>query len=402
MPLNKVLVERLEKPVAEQPIEITERKGRGHPDSICDAVAERACQALCREYLKEFGAIPHFNLDKGMLAAGRTQPEFGGGRVLQPMRLVLGDRATFSVGRKSVDAAAIACDAAMQWLRERLRFVDCSKHVKCEAVLEEGAAALTDLFARKRVGANDSSAAVGYAPLSATDELVLAVEQHANSPEFKHAFPWTGEDTKVLAVRKSSKIDVTIAMPFVDRFIESEEDYFKKKAEVEQELKQFTHSFAEARGLQAKLFFNALDRRGRGIAGLYLTVLGTSAEHGDSGEVGRGNRVNGVIPLSRPVTSEAAAGKNPVSHSGKIYSFLSHELARKIVEEVEGVAEAYVWLASRIGEPLNKPAFAGVQLCVERGDFNAAARRARQAVEEALEDLPAFTKRLAAGKYRVP
>jgi hypothetical protein len=51
-----------------------------------------------------------------------------------------------------------------------------------------------------------------------------------------------------------------------------------------------------------------------------LTVLGTSAEGGDCGEVGRGNRVNGIAASNRPLGLEAAAGKNPVSHVGKIYT----------------------------------------------------------------------------------
>ena len=66
---------------------------------------------------------------------------------------------------------------------------------------------------------------------------------------------------------------------------------------------------------------------------MYLTLLGTSAEQGDSGQVGRGNRVCGLISLNRPMSVEAAAGKNPVSHVGKIYNVLAHELAMRIYAE---------------------------------------------------------------------
>lgn len=36
------------------------------------------------------------------------------------------------------------------------------------------------------------------------------------------------------------------------------------------------------------------------MGGMYLTVLGTLAEDADSGEVGLGNQVNGLIPMNRP------------------------------------------------------------------------------------------------------
>jgi S-adenosylmethionine synthetase len=88
---------------------------------------------------------------------------------------------------------------------------------------------------------------------------------------------------------------------------------------------------------------------------MYLSVLGTSADDADSGAVGRGNQVNGIIALHRPRGSEAAAGKNPVSHVGKIYSVLTHLLADQIYTQVSGVREVVVWLCSRIGDPVDRP-----------------------------------------------
>ncbi|MEM2850158.1 MAG: methionine adenosyltransferase, partial [Candidatus Bathyarchaeia archaeon] len=112
---------------------------------------------------------------------------------------------------------------------------------------------------------------------------------------------------------------------------------------------------------------NTLDRRGRGVKGVYLTVLGTCADDSDSGQVGRGNRVNGIIPLNRPISSEAAAGKNPVSHIGKIYNVLTYKMADRIHREVSGLKEVYVWLLSHIGEPINRPRVAAVQVVPEKG-----------------------------------
>jgi S-adenosylmethionine synthetase len=45
-------------------VEIVERKGLGHPDTICDLVMERISQALSQAYLQHFGKILHHNCDK--------------------------------------------------------------------------------------------------------------------------------------------------------------------------------------------------------------------------------------------------------------------------------------------------------------------------------------------------
>ena len=104
--------------VGERDVEIVERKGLGHPDTICDALMERISQALSRAYLDRFGAILHHNCDKGLLVAGQVERRFGGGRVKEPMRLVIGDRATTSVGKENLDVASIAVESAKSWFRE--------------------------------------------------------------------------------------------------------------------------------------------------------------------------------------------------------------------------------------------------------------------------------------------
>jgi S-adenosylmethionine synthetase len=88
---------------------------------------------------------------------------------------------------------------------------------------------------------------------------------------------------------------------------------------------------------------------------LYLTVTGTSAEAGDDGQVGRGNRVNGLITPYRPMSLEAAAGKNPVTHVGKLYNVMANRVAEAVVRELTGVSEAYCYLLSQIGKPIDAP-----------------------------------------------
>jgi len=366
--LDNVFVNKLGRICLEdQPLEICERKGLGHPDTICDSVMNGISVALSREYMKKFGVVLHHNVDKSLLAAGKAHPAFGGGTVEEPMHFVFGDRATFKVGDEEIPVNDIAENSAKAWLKDNLRFIDPDIHVSYQSQIRPGSVALQDIFQRKGefLGANDTSAAVGYAPFSKIEQIILDLENHLNSGGFKKSFPEVGEDIKLMGLRKLNELNITVAIAFVDRFIESERDYFQKRSDVYNEIEDFISKKASFDKVNISL--NALDAKGRGIDGLYLTVLGTSAEAGDSGQVGRGNNVVGVIPLNRPMSSEAAAGKNPVSHVGKIYNFLCYRIANEVMEKVGGVREVYVWLLSQIGRPINEPSVVSTQVITSNG-----------------------------------
>ncbi|MCS7138830.1 MAG: methionine adenosyltransferase, partial [Crenarchaeota archaeon] len=178
--------------------------------------------------------------------------------------------------------------------------------------------------------------------------------------------------------------------------------YFRSKREVVENLKEYIANNYDFKRVDITL--NSLDVRGRGENGIYLTVTGTSAEAGDSGQVGRGNRVNGVIALLRPAGSEAAAGKNPVSHVGKIYNVLSFKIANDIIEKVDGIEEVYVWLLSQIGTPINKPKLVSVQAVLEEGlSMEVLEKQIENVVEEDLsnDSLRSFINDLIEGKMRI-
>jgi S-adenosylmethionine synthetase len=388
-------------PMEEQPTELVERKGVGHPDSICDAIMEAVSVELSRAYRDHFGKVLHHNIDKGLLVAGATTPALGGGRVDQPMRLIFGDRATYEYKGVRIPVGEIAEATAKSWLRGHLRFVDPSKHIVFQNEIKPGSPELTDIFERDVVGANDTSAGVGYAPLSETEKLVLAVERHLNSTAFKAAHPEAGEDIKVMGYRFGRELTLTVALAFVDRFIPDETTYFEGKGVIHDELQAFVERHSH--GLEAvTIDINTLDEPSRGSSGMYLTVLGTSAEGGDGGQVGRGNRVNGVIAFNRPATTEAAAGKNPVSHVGKIYNLLSHEVAERIILEVEGLREVTVYLCSQIGHPIDQPLVAAAQviLCAgaEMGDVRGSVY---EVIDRELAGIRRFTERLIQGELKV-
>jgi S-adenosylmethionine synthetase len=401
--MRNIIVENLKQtPLEKQRIEIVERKGLGHPDYICDAVMDRISVALSREYLEKVGSIMHHNIDKALLVAGETEPRFGGGVVNQPMLLIFGDRATSKAGSVKIDVEGIAVNVAKEWFRRNMRFVDPEKHVKYQVELKQGSVGLVDIFKRKGkvLGANDTSAAVGYAPLTRTEKVVLKTEHFLNSKDFKQRFPESGEDVKVMGSRNNNSLNLTISMAFIDRFVKSEDDYFDMKEKILEEINRFVRVNTDFNEVGVQL--NTLDRRGRGLGGVYVTVLGTSADSGDSGQVGRGNRVNGLISLNRPFCSEAAAGKNPVSHVGKIYNVLTFKASQRVHEEVPEVEEVYIWLLSKIGKPIDHPAVAAAQVIMKG---NNSLEKVKHEIEEVLdyelENIDKFCMELAQGKIPI-
>lgn len=386
-------------PMADRRLEVVERKGIGHPDTICDSLVEAISIGLNRLYLAAVGSIVHYNIDKALLVAGQCDKTFGAGRVTKPIELIVGDRATFTVDGRPLPIADTARAAVDDWVRAHLPHLKPGADLSTTIALAPGSEELRGIFAASpaRPASNDTCGACGYAPRTPTEDLVLATEQFLNSAPFKQEFPDTGQDVKVLGERIDETLTLTIAMPFLCTAIASEAAYFRRKAAVLDALAAHFHDAPYT--LEWRL--NGLDRPGHGTAGVYLCLTGTSAEDADSGQVGRGNRVNGLIAFARPTGGEAAAGKNPVAHTGKIYSVLAFRLAELIHRACPETREVYVTLSAHIGDPVDAPR-AGVQLILAAGATVADVEaRIRDLVHRECADMPAFVRDLGAGRYAV-
>lgn len=332
------------------PMEMVERKGIGHPDTICDCISEAVSVALSKFYLQEFGSIFHYNVDKALLVGGRSQPAFNGGRILQPIELYIAGRATTHFQDQVIPVEEIAIRTAKDWLGKNLRFLDVEKHIKIISKIRTGSNDLVELFQRFGEGriplSNDTSFGVAFFPFSFLEEKVLQIEKTLNSKTTKNLFPYIGEDIKVMGVEIFGQFQFTIAIAMVDQFIYHIEDYMTKINQVKNYLRS-TLSLSEA-----IIDINVADNYEK--ESIYMTVTGTSAESGDDGQVGRGNRINGLITPYRPMSLEATAGKNPISHVGKIYNLFAFELS-KAIYEMGYAEEVNVFIVSQIGKPITKP-----------------------------------------------
>ena len=398
MPRN-LHVESIPQSVSDLEVEIVERKGIGHPDSIIDGACEAVSIALSKYYLKNFGVIFHHNVDKGLLVGGTSNAVFGGGRVIDPIYILVAGRATdivpFNGKEVRIPVEEISKAAIADYIKGTMRFLDPKKHLRLETMIRQGSPDLISVFLRKKQMpvANDTSVGVGFAPLSQTERTVLEIEKMLNSGKFKKKFPEVGEDVKVMGLRVKNKLAVTVAAAMVSGKIPDASHYESVMGDVRSEVEDLL-----AKGsLEANLRLNSGDDPKRGS--YYLTVTGTSAEQGDDGNTGRGNRVNGVISPMRQYSMEATAGKNPVNHTGKLFNAVAILAADRIVKEVKGVREAYVRILSRIGNPIDQPLIASAALVLAKGTSISQARPEALAVlDESLAEIRDVTNLILESK----
>jgi S-adenosylmethionine synthetase len=394
-----VIVDRLDAQRGDElDTEVVERKGFAHPDTMCDALAEELSLALCRIYVERTGRILHHNVDKVLLAGGAAGPAFGGGVIRAPIEIVFAGRAAAAFGGGAIDIEDLVDRTTRNWFRDHLPTLDADRDIVVRNRVRPGSADLVALFDRAPSAAmalaNDTSCGVGFAPLSRLESVVDRVERHLNGTAARARHPVIGRDIKVMGVRRGQRVELTVACALIGRHLRDLAHYRDAKAAIADEARQ-----AAGGGGDLAVAVNAADDEAAGS--IYLTVSGTSAESGDDGEAGRGNRANGLITPYRPMTMESVAGKNPVSHVGKLYNIAAGLIAEAIVAEVPALA-AECYLVSRIGQPIDQPQVASVRVTPRRGRSLQSLRPAiSEIVRRELAGLPRLAGELVSGTLAV-
>jgi len=377
--------------VEDQHIEIVERKGIGHPDSICDGVAEEVARALAQTYLDRFGKLLHFNTDETQLVAGTAAPAFGGGEMLEPIYLLIVGRATKTYDGERIPAETVALRAAREYLDETFPDLDVGSDVIVDVKLGEGSGDLQEVFGEesKIPNANDTSYGVGHAPLTETEEIVYNTERELNTT-YASSNPEIGQDIKVMGKREGDQIDVTVAVAMIDSYIDGMESYRDAVSAVREYVEELAAEYTDR---EVTAHVNTADNYEEGS--IYLTTTGTSAEQGDDGSVGRGNRANGLITPNRPMSMEATSGKNPVNHIGKIYNLLSTEIAESVAADVDGIRQLQMRLLSQIGRPIDHPHVADAQVITDEGvDIEDIRADIEATIDDELANVTGITRRV--------
>ena len=168
-------------------MELVERKGSGHPDTLADGVAEAISRAYSRYCLDRFGAILHHNTDKTALLGGAAEVRFGHGEMTAPILVLVNGRITAALGDQTIPVTDIVTTAVHDYLAQALPLLDVDRWVRVQQRLTHASSpggvvgttsdqqagrqywfaprSLDDLAERRRMFANDTSAGVGYAPL---------------------------------------------------------------------------------------------------------------------------------------------------------------------------------------------------------------------------------------------
>ncbi|MGW9026823.1 methionine adenosyltransferase [Streptomyces sp. NPDC055722] len=392
-------------------VEVVERKGAGHPDTLADGVAEAISRAYSRYCLDAFGWILHHNTDKTSLLGGAADVRFGHGELTAPIQVLVNGRITTQLGDHTIPVADLVTTAAKEHMAQALPLLDVERWVDVRPRLTQASSpgavsapdaapraaarqrwfaplSLDDLAERHRMFANDSSAGVAYWPLGIGEQLALGIESHLTSDAFRAEHPYYGTDIKVMVVRHGAQIRVTACVPQIARETPDLDTYIARRTQARDLITEVAGRIAPEHHVQGAINTRDDDTRPE----LYLTATGSSLESGDEGVVGRGNRANGLISMFRPWSAEGVSGKNPVYHVGKLYNLAAAEAARRLHEETG--LDCAVALVSQSGRNLDDPWQAIVQTS---GPNPLLASLVRRVVADVMADLDGLREQLLDG-----
>ncbi|HVC58215.1 MAG TPA: methionine adenosyltransferase [Candidatus Acidoferrales bacterium] len=396
---NISVVNRDSIPVEEQAIEFVERKGMGHPDSLIDGICDRVSIEISKAYIEKVGRVLHHNVDKGLIVGGKSEASFGHGKILRPIEVIVAGRAVKELNGMKIPVDQIAIDTTKAYLKEHTRYLDVDNEVIVNTKIDDVSADLNQVYERSKDVplANDTSFGIGFAPFSETERLTLETEHLLNSKEYKTKIPAVGEDIKVMAVREGNKITLTIAIAFVAQEVKDIKDYVEKEKTIANDVREFAKTITKR---EVEVSVNTGDDIEKGE--VYLTKTGLSCEAGDDGSVGRGNRVNGLITPFRNMSLEAAAGKNPISHVGKIYNILAKEIAQDVAKLYPQVEDCRVYIVSQIGRSIADPKSLCVEIVMKKGEnFDSVSKKIREVADNGLENLAYLTQEIINGEHEV-
>ena len=399
---------------SQRPVEIVERKGAGHPDTLSDALAEHLSVTYSLHTQERFGAVLRHQFDKTAIMCGRSKVAFGDAQMLEPIRVLLNGRASTRLGTEEIPLHELLVDATRAFFAARFPMLDPVRDFRILFEVRHGlhsttggifggpeaaAAAihyrfhprtLADLPETQCVQSNDTSLGCAWAPYTPLEQLVIGLEKDLNSASTKERWPWLGSDIKTMATRTGSKISLVVAAPILARETANEDEYLNRRELVAARVHELAATITPDYGIEELVLNSGDDVRARKM---YMSFTGSSIESGDEGMVGRGNRMGGVIAPFRPYTMEGIAGKNPRYHVGKVYSAAAYDIAQRL--HAEHGLSTNIFLINRMAEPLSNPWYT----VVETPHAHVDCKVVSMVCEDVLSNLDAVTTKILAGNY---
>jgi S-adenosylmethionine synthetase len=365
--MNIKIINDFNKNIEKEDVEMVERKGIGHPDSLADLIAETFSNKYSRYCIKNFGVILNHWADKVLISGAKSEINFGNARILKPVNIYLFGKATNRFGKHTINISNIFKESVEEVFTSVFKNSNMLKHIRYIVDINDGIGmdhskefynptSINNFKGIKDLQvANDSVICSGYAGLDKTEFLAIDLECFINSTYFKNKFPETGYDVKILVVKTKENFNVTICVPFIAEMTKSLSFYKERLALVKKVVLIKAKKIIKDNGIVLNI--NTKDKDNGG----YITAFGTALDKGDYGAVGRGNRYNGIININRETNIEAVSGKNPVHHTGKLYTIISQDIANEIYRKFR--VENYVNIATQNGLPLTNPLYVVVKLC---------------------------------------
>jgi len=351
-----IIINTLNHPLSQKKIEIVERKGIGHPDSLTEQIAEFTCRNICNYYKNKYKAIYRFNVDQVEINGGEIKIDFGRSQIIKPAEVIISGKASCVSQEECKKLNKIAIVSTKKLLtsifnNKILRVFKIKSNIGMYSVRNKR------FFESKNLPiSEDTAIGIGFYPYTLAENLTLDIERDLSQKLIKE-FP-IGKDTKVMVVKKDNKgkIQIVISIAFLGEKIKNINEYFLLKEKIKEKLLVLVRKKINQ---QVEIVINAADNKKE--RKVYLTLTGTAAEH-DKGSVGRGNKVSGLITPYRATSPEVIYGKNPVYNVGKLYNLLAFYLAQKIAKRFNNRLLMEVSILSQLGNPINIPQIINVNV----------------------------------------
>ena len=309
-------------------LETVEKKGLGHPDAICDALAERISSAYARYCYENFDhtLIP-YTIDGLTMDEGESKVEFGAGEMLKPIRLYLRGNFAAQFQSKKIPYMDVAKKTIYEYLEMILPKLDTRRWLRIIDATQAYGGPRAQYKIDELVANHMYTVSATYPP-SPTENCALRIEQQLNSPIYKQSHPYIGADNKIIVVQNGNKVDIASYVSMISDQVPSADDLRANTETIKEDIRLAASTDrVKVEDIDVYTSVNPLHD------GRVMTVTGSSIESYNGGAVGR--------------------SRYPVYHAAKIYAVVAYQIAKRIYNE-EKVA-ACVKLTSKVGWPMSSP-----------------------------------------------